>query len=198
MLPGSKTGNVTFWLFQALMLVKMSMLVLWVVTPSGLVHRYNLGQTTWCVSDHYGQDIWLWWKSWPRHAENMSQVSVLDSSSSHAVQQSNMFSIISRITINVLELWHHPHTKLFADYNTNILEKHTVSISRAEDWLRWCFSETLVSTCKSTWCYNPEDEQQQAHNYIHIITYIQYTWADTIKSMYQGTSTSKDIHERSD
>jgi hypothetical protein len=59
-------------------------------------------------------------KSWPRHSENIylrfqfwTPVQVVQSS-----PQSNAFSVTNGITINFLEVWRHPHAKLFADYNT--------------------------------------------------------------------------------
>jgi hypothetical protein len=52
-------------------------------------------------------------------------------------------------------LLHHVIFWLF----TNVSEEHTASIFRAE--VQWrCFSETLISTYKSTWRYSPEGQHR--------------------------------------
>jgi hypothetical protein len=40
---------------------------------------------------------------------------------------------------------------------TNVSEKHVFICSLALKMETLCFSETLVTTYKSTWCYNPEN-----------------------------------------
>jgi hypothetical protein len=45
------------------------------------------------------------------------------------------------------------------DWDNNISEKHAVSIFRVE-----CFPEMLVSTYKTTWYHNPEEQHQHLHH----------------------------------
>jgi hypothetical protein len=87
-------------------------------------------------------------KSWPRLAENMLQfwipVQVVQSS-----PKSNAFSITSRIAINYLELWCHPHAKLFADYNKPNMIQVSPYMSQKEVRIRR--TDPNQTQCHVTW-----------------------------------------------
>jgi hypothetical protein len=59
--------------------------------------------------------------------------------------------------------------------DTNVSVEHTASVVWA-DVLKMkavCCSKTLLSTCKSTWHYNPED-QHQLFDLTNIMTMLRY------------------------